>query len=131
MIGLDTNVLVRSLVNDDPRQGARATAVIERAVARDSSVLINTVVLSELIWVLESAYGFARDAIAAVVEQLLTVAELEVEQKDTVWLALADYRTSKADFADCFIGRQNRRLGCDTTVTFDRDLRRLDTFEVL
>ncbi len=131
MIGLDTNVLVRYLVNDDPRQGARATAVIERAVARDSSVLINTVVLSELIWVLESAYGFARDDIGAVVEQLLTVAELEVEQKDTVWLALADYRASKADFADCFIGRQNRRLGCDTTVTFDRDLKRLDTFEVL
>ena len=81
-------------MSDDPRQCARATAVVERAGARDSSVLINTVVLSELIWVLESAYGFARDEIAAGVEQLLTVVELEVEQKDTVWLALADYSTS-------------------------------------
>ena len=80
---------------------------------------------------LESADGFARDDIGAVVEQLLTVADLEVEQKDTVWLALADYKAGKADFADCFIGRQNRRLGCDTTVTFDRGLKRLDTFEVL
>ena len=131
MTGLDTNVLVRYLVDDDPGQGAKAAAVVERAAARHSSLLINTVVLSELIWVLESAYGFGRAEIATVVEQLLTTAELEVEQKDTAWLALADYRASKGDFADCVIGRQNRRLGCDTTVTFDRDLKTLDTFDVL
>jgi predicted nucleic-acid-binding protein len=131
MIGLDTNVLVRYLVDDDPGQGAKAAAVIERAAARHSSLLINTVVLSELIWVLESAYVFGRAEIATVIEQLLTTAELEVEQKDTAWLALADYRGSKDDFADCVIGRQNRRLGCDTTVTFDRDLKQLDTFDVL
>ena len=59
---------------------------------------------------LESAYGFGRAEIATVVERLLTTAELEVEQKDTARLALADYRGSKDNFADCVIGRQNRRL---------------------
>ena len=131
MTGLDTNVLVRYLTQDDPAQAKKATAVIERAAERAEKLLVHPVVLCELVWVLETAYGYCKDAVAPVLERILRTAQFEIPDKDTAWRAWGDYKSGKGDFSDYLIGRANRRLGAEHTVTFDRELRSRREFRVL
>jgi predicted nucleic-acid-binding protein len=131
MIGLDTNLLVRYLTKDDPAQFAKARRLIEQAVSGEQRLFINTVVLCELTWVLESAYGYTRTEIGDVLERMLTTAQFEIERAHESRLALADFKGTRADFADALIGRINRLHGAVRTATFDRDLKGLDTFDVL
>jgi predicted nucleic-acid-binding protein len=125
--GLDTNVLVRYLVRDDPVQAARAARELER----DEQFFIGAVVLCELVWVLESGYGFNRHEIAEALDRIFTTAQFEIEDKDIAFGALQDFRRSPADFADCVIGRRNRAAGAAETVTFDKTLKGLEGFRVL
>ena len=131
MIGLDTNVLVRYLVQDDPVQSLRASHFMDRHCTVDDPCLINDIVLCEMAWVLESAYDYPKGAIVEVLEKLLMTNGLEVADKNTVWVALKDYRATKADFADCLIGRINSALGCAQTATFDKALKSLSGFKPL
>ena len=131
MKAVDTNVLVRYLVQDDPRQGRRAAAFIEAAGPGGEQILIGNIVLRELVWVLESAYGYKKAEIADAVEKILQAAAFRFESKDIVRAAVGEYRASTADFADCLIGRIHRALGCETTVTFDTAHRKLQTFQLL
>jgi predicted nucleic-acid-binding protein len=128
MIGLDTNVLVRFLVADDADQAARAARLIEERCTGDDPGFVDSVVLCEIVWVLESAYGYARPLIAEVVEKALHTAELEIDNAEAAWAALRAYRTGNADFADAFIGRLNRAAGCAATATFDRAAAALDDY---
>jgi len=125
--GLDTNVLLRYLLKDDPAQAARA----ERELERDERFLIDGIVLCELVWVLEDGYGFSRPAIADALERILATAQFEIESRDVALAALDDFRRSAADFSDCLIGRRNRSAGAGETVTFDRGLRGLEGFRLL
>ena len=127
MIGLDTNVLVRYLLRDDPVQAARA----ERELERNERFLIDSIVLCELVWVLETGYGFSRTEIAAALERILGTAQFEIESKDLALAALDDFRRSAADFSDCLIGRRNQAAGVPETVTFDRNLKGLEGFRYL
>jgi predicted nucleic-acid-binding protein len=131
MIGLDTNVVIRYLTNDDAAQYAKAARLIENALAHGEQLLISGVVLCEVTWVLETVYGYSRLEIADVLERILDTAQFEVERAQDARRALTDFRTTKAGFADAWIGRVNRTLGAKHTATFDRDLRPLDTFAVL
>ncbi len=131
MKGIDTNLLVRYLVKDDKRQAKTASDCIQKIIAAGESCFINIVVLCELIWVLESAYRFHRKEIADVCEKILITKQFEIESKEIVRLALNDYRTGKADFADYIIGRVNRLKGCDFTFTFDRSLKKESGFVLL
>ncbi len=131
MIGLDTNLLIRYLTMDDPRQFAKVQQEIERAVAQDERLLINSAVLCEASWVLETAYDYSRAEIAAALEQIFETAQFEIERRDEARLALGDFLSTKAGFADALIGRINRALGAQHTATFDRDLKGLETFNVL
>jgi predicted nucleic-acid-binding protein len=131
MIGLDTNVLVRFLVKDDPRQAAKATAYIHEACSRDESLWLNHIVLCELVWVLESAYDHPKTAILDVMEKLLLTKQFQVERKDDVWAAIEQYRNGAGDFADHLLGRRNRSSGCEHTVTFDQSLKGSSLFRVL
>lgn len=131
MIGVDTNVLVRYLTRDDPAQYEKAAAFIETATDRREQLVVNTVVLCELEWVLGSAYNYSRAEIARAIEQILATAQFEVERLDEARKALADFRTTKSDFSDALIGRINRSLGAEHTMTFDRDLKAVDTFRLL
>jgi predicted nucleic-acid-binding protein len=131
MIGLDTNVLVRYLTQDDPAQFAKAAAFIDAASERAEQFLINTPVLCELVWVLAAVYGYSREEIAQALEQMFTTAQFEIERLDEARQALGDFRSSKADFSDALIGRINRSLGAKHTVTFDRDLKAVETFRLL
>ena len=131
MIGLDTNVLVRYLTQDDPAQFAKAAAFIDVASERGEQFLVNTPVLCELVWVLAAVYDYSREEIAQALEQIFTTAQFEIERLDEARQALGDFRSSKADFSDALIGRINRSLGAKHTVTFDRDLKAVETFRLL
>lgn len=131
MIGLDTNVLLRFLVQDDQTQAERSARVIRQAVARHEPIVLNAVVLVEMAWVLGSSYEYSRGDIAAAFDDILDTDGLDIADRDAVRAAIEDYRTSKADFADALIGRLNRRAGCRDTLTFDRRLKPLATFRVL
>ncbi|MGE0460645.1 MAG: PIN domain-containing protein [Vicinamibacterales bacterium] len=131
MTGLDTNVLVRYLVQDDPAQARAAAAAIEGAASRGEGLFLAAVTLCELVWVLESAYARPRAAIAAALEQIARTGDFTLEHADHVRGAIAAYKTTSADFADALVGRINEAAGCEHTVTFDRGLRRLAQFRVL
>lgn len=120
MIGVDTNILVRHLVQDDVEQAARATAFIEGRLTRDTPGFINRMVVVELIWVLETSYGFARNLVADLIDRLLRTAELVVEDADQVNEAIQRFRRSGADLADLLLAIGNARHGCSETYTFDR-----------
>jgi predicted nucleic-acid-binding protein len=131
MIGLDTNVLVRYLTHDEPMQYSKAAAFIDAATGRGEQFVVNTAVLCELVCVLGTAYGYSREEIARALEQIFATAQFEVERLDEARQALGDFRSTKAGFSDALIGRINRSLGAEHTVTFDRDLKNLETFHLL
>jgi predicted nucleic-acid-binding protein len=118
---------VRYLLRDDPAQAQRAARELER----DERFLIGSVVLCEVVWVLESGYGFSRAEIGLALEKILSTAQFEIEDKDLAHAALGDFRGSAADFSDCLIGRRNRAAGAAATVTFDRGLRGQEGFRLL
>ena len=131
MIALDTNVLVRYLVQDDPKQARLATRFVEQNCTDDAPCFIGQLVLCELAWVLESNYGQDRNQIAHIIEELLQVGQLDVQQPEVVWRALADYKNSNADFPDHLLARVNQSAGCDYTITFDKKASKQPTFELL
>ncbi len=119
MIGLDTNVLVRYIAQDDPEQATAATRLIEGFTA-ETPGFISTVTLVETVWVLARAYTAPKDTIAAVIEGLLRARELVVENAEAHYLALAAFQAAPADYADALIAEAGKRAGCEQTVTFDR-----------
>lgn len=131
MIGIDTNVLVRHLVQDDPRQSRVATQVITKACTREVPGYINRIVLCELVWVLESAYGYSKDDIVNVLDKLLRTSQLKIEDAQATWTAFRMYQKGKADFSDCLLGSTNRSSGCDSTVTLDQAASKLEGFRLL
>ena len=128
MIGLDTNILVRLLVADDPDQTARAQRFVAARRTRETPGFINCIVLAELIWVLARVYDYSRATIAGVVENLLSGDDRVVEHHDEVRAALEDYRSRRADFIDALILRINGARGCEAMATFDDRAARLNGF---
>ena len=129
--GLDTNVLVRYLTQDDEGQAEVAAKTIEGAAAKGEKMLIQPIILCELVWVLESAYEFPKTDLLRALEGVLRIAQFEIAEKDTVWQALSDYRQGKGDFSDYYLGRANEKAGAAITLTFDKTLRGLPRFQVL
>lgn len=130
MIGLDTNVPVRYLVKDDPRQAAKP-AYIRSASERNEPLLLIHIDLCEFVWVLESAYRYPKSTVLEVLEKVLLTKQFRIERKDEVWAALGDFRENQGDFADYLIGRANHSRGCEHTLTFDQTLKGSQTFRLL
>ena len=120
MIGLDTNVIVRYIMQDDVKQSPMATRLIESQSAA-SPGFVPMVAVVELAWVMSSAYELDKRQLIAALEGLLRTKELIVEGAETVWKALRLYKSANADFADCLIERSASANGCEKTMTFDRD----------
>ena len=131
MIGLDTNVLVRYLAQDEPKQSATATRFIESTLSADNPGFVSTVTLCELVWVLAESYRADRKRIRAVVESLLSTKQLALEQAEEVWKALRAWEGTAADFSDALIGQLAIARGAGKTVTFDRAAAKLPAFELL
>ena len=128
MIGLDTNVVVRLFVDDDPRQARTARALVAGRCSESDPGFVNRIVLCELVWVLESVHGYGRAKVSGVIAELLASRDILVEDGDLAYSALATFRTTNADFADALIGTVNRQRGCEATATFDRKAARLPAF---
>lgn len=118
MTGLDTNVLVRYLVQDDAAQAALATAAIS-ALTELAPGWIAREVMVETVWVLERAYRLPKDQIADAIDGLLAARELIVEEADRVGLAAQRWRDGGAGFADQMIALAGQGAGCRETLTFD------------
>ena len=118
MIGLDTNVLVRYVAQDEPVQSARASALIE-SLSASSPGFVAMVSVVELVWVLQSCFKASKAEIVAVIETLLRTKELKVERAEIIWQALRRFPQANADFADCLIERCAHAADCEYTVTFD------------
>lgn len=131
MTGLDTNVLVRYLVQDDPAQSKAATKFIEEQCTRENPGFLNHLVLCETLWVLEGCYRQSKEVLVQTIEQVLRVAQIRVKDPQVVWQALSDYRKSRADFADHLISRMNAGNDCTTTMTFDRESSKSPGFTLL
>lgn len=131
MIGIDTNVLVRYLTQDDVVQSAKATQLIEHELSDEEPGFISVVVMVEIAWVLERAYGLPASAIALTIERILAVGVLYVECEQQVFAAAIVLREGRGSFADALIGALGARAGCSRTVTFDRKAARLPEFALL
>ncbi|MBW8874666.1 MAG: type II toxin-antitoxin system VapC family toxin [Acidobacteria bacterium] len=131
MRGLDTNILVRYLLLDDPHQVEVVKNLFDQGTKREERYHVPSVVLCELVWVLRSVYRLGRDKICSTLGLILSVGSFEVQDRDLAERALEEYRTGQADFADYLIGRQNGRAGCDDTLSFDRDLMGHPGFTIL
>jgi predicted nucleic-acid-binding protein len=125
MIGLDTNVLVRYIVEDDPDQAELARIAIEDQCTTEEPGFISLMVVCELVWVLQRAYKCTRDQVGEVVMNLLLTETFSIEHHDVAWQAYHDYVEGNADYADCLISRLNHATGCTTTVTFDKKAAKL------
>jgi predicted nucleic-acid-binding protein len=104
VIGLDTNILVRYIAQDDPIQSPKATALIED-LSGDEAGFISLVAIVELVWVMERCYAATKVEVIAILDKLLRVRELCVENADAVFNAVRSYANSNADFSGCLIER--------------------------
>jgi predicted nucleic-acid-binding protein len=119
MIGLDTNVLVRYIMQDDAKQSPQANKLIE-SLSSDEPGFVPMIAVVELAWVLSSAYELGREQIVAAFEGLLRTKELKLERAEIVWKALRLFQHSNTDFADVLIAESAAAAGCKRTMTFDR-----------
>jgi predicted nucleic-acid-binding protein len=128
MIGLDTNILVRYLAQDDPVQSPKATEIVDRQLAEQGPGFVSVVALVETVWVLERPYGFSRLELADAIERILGTDVLLVENEQEVFAAMVALRDGNGSFADALIGALGARAGCTRTLTFDRKTLRLPGF---
>jgi predicted nucleic-acid-binding protein len=131
VIGLDTNILVRYLAQDDPVQSFKATELIERRLTRDDPGFVSVLAMAETVWVLDRAYGLADQEIAAAIERTLQVDVLVVENEQEVFSAMIALKDGRGSFADALIGALGARAGCSRTLSFDQKASRLPDFELL
>src|ERR1700744_1731569 len=132
MMGLDTNVLLRYLAQDDPKQSPRATEIIERRLTEQEPGFVSLVTIVEIVWVLRSLFKRSRQKLADDVEMLLAADTLEVQNEQEVYLAVVCLRNGIASFEDALIGSLNIWRGCSATLTFDEDAaQRLPGFQLI
>ena len=128
MLGIDTNVLVRFLVRDDEAQFEKARKLIKREVVGGGRVFVSQLVLLETEWVLRSRYSLSKKLIIEAISGLLDATDVRFEDEPAIEEALFLWKDTTANFADCLIGTQNRRLGCQATATFDLKASKLPGF---
>jgi predicted nucleic-acid-binding protein len=131
MIGLDTNVVVRYLTQDDAVQSVKATDLFERGLTEEEPGFVSVVAMVETAWVLERVYGLMAEELAAAIERMLEVNVLIVESEQEVFTAMIAVKEGRGSFADALIGALSAKVGCSHTVTFDQKALRLPAFQPL
>lgn len=130
MIGLDTNILIRYLTQDDPVQSLKATEIIERRLIPANPGFVSVVTMAEVVWVLDRAYGLTAREIAAAIERMLQVEVLVVESEQEVFAAMVALKQRRGAFADALIAELGTRAGCIHTLTFDKKALRHPRFKL-
>ncbi|HEY4721685.1 MAG TPA: type II toxin-antitoxin system VapC family toxin [Anaerolineae bacterium] len=125
MIGLDTNLLVRLVVQDDKAQSARVRALLAAHGHERGRFYVNQIVLAESVWVLRSVYRYRKPELLRFLNDILGNAGLVIEADAEVEAALFLYQHGGADFADSLIAAKNLAAGCKATITFDETAARI------
>jgi predicted nucleic-acid-binding protein len=131
MAALDTNVLVRFLVEDDAAQLAAARKLIRQCVNAGETLFIPVTVALELEWVLRSGFGFEKPAVVQTLSQLLASVELSFESEGALEVALALYSQGAADFSDCLHAALASSAGQKPPWTFDKAASKVDGARLL
>jgi predicted nucleic-acid-binding protein len=131
MRGLDTNVLVRWILDDDPRQAARVQQLFEEVSEQQLPLFVPSTVMLELEWVLRSRYRFDKSTVLGTFNALLETQELEFQDEPALERALSLYRQASADFSDCLHAGQCGSAGRAPMMTFDETAARLPSVELL
>jgi predicted nucleic-acid-binding protein len=131
MIGLDTNILVRYIAQDDAVQSPLATKIIEDRLTEEHPGFISLVTMAETVWVLDRSYGLSTAEIAAVIERILQTDILLVQNEQDVFTAMVALKTGAGAFSDALIGTLGTRAGCAATLTFDKKAARLKEFQLV
>jgi predicted nucleic-acid-binding protein len=127
MIGLDTNILIRYLTDDDPIQSPKAAEIFDRLTVANPG-FVSIVAMVEVAWVLERSYDLNRVMLAEAIERMLQADSLAIECEQEVLTAMVLLKDGRGTFADALIGALGLRAGCRHTVTFDRQAQRLPGF---
>jgi predicted nucleic-acid-binding protein len=125
MIGLDTNILLRLLVDDGSANVGKARGWAAARAAEGEEFYVDAVVLAEVAWVLESVFAYTRAEIAMALDALLGNAAYHIEGHAAALAALAIFRSGKFDFSDCLIVARGQQAGCSATATLDKGMRKL------
>lgn len=120
MLGLDTNVLVRFLLQDDQEQAEHARMVIEEALATGEPVAVSLLAILETEWVLRSCAKLHKKTVITTFRMLLEARDLRIEHEESLEHALYLYENNTADFTDCLMATRYTRSGCSAMLTFDR-----------
>ena len=131
MIGLDTNVVLRLLLSDDPAQKMRAAKFIQQAKRLDTRIIITLAVVLEMEWVLRSSAKMNKAQTMSVFDLLLESYDVEIENEKVLEEALHIYASAAADFAECLFLAQYQRMGCDSMMTFDAKAARMTGVELV
>ncbi len=122
MIGLDTNILVRYITQDDTQQANRANQIIEQSCSKASPGYITQIVLCELVWVLLRAYDYKKQQVVSVLDQIMITTEFTIEDADLARKALEAWRKGAAGYSDYLLVFVNQAAGCEITYSFDAKL---------
>ncbi len=131
MMAVDTNILVRFLTRDDPAQAEIVRRRFKQAETGRETLWVPLLVVLELIWVLESAYGKSRGNILDALEDLRRLRVLQFENDDALEALIADGRSTRADLADLLLAHSAVRNGAEAVLTLDREAARHPRFRRL
>jgi len=131
MNSLDTNLIIRFLVNDDKKQAAIVKSLFLKAEKDSESLFICNPVLLEVIYVLDSVYEYTRNEILNSLELLFMMRILEFENPDILQNFIIYGRKTKIELEDLFIGIIAKENGCETTLTFDKKAAKSNLFKLL
>ena len=125
MIGIDTNILLRLWLNDDPAQNKRIDSLLAEHGSKPGSLLVTDVVLAEAVWTLRAAFDQDKAGQLIAVRSLLQETAFAFDDREAVMQAVEMFEGSTCGFSDCLIVAKHARQGCDFTATFDRGMRKL------
>lgn len=131
MIGLDTNLLVRFIMQDDPIQSRQVQHMIERRLTEHNPGFISLAAILETTWVLESTYKQSRQKIAEAIHRILQVETFVIQNEQEVYTAMIALKAGLGSFGDALIAALGTWSGCTSTLTFDRKASRLRGFELI
>jgi predicted nucleic-acid-binding protein len=131
VIGLDTNVVLRYLLQDDPKQSRQANEIFDEKLSEREPGYLSLACVLEIVWVLRSLLRQSAAQIAAHLEHLLAADSLVVQNEQQVFEAAFALKRGTGEFEDALIGALNAWAGCDKTLTFDRRAGRLAGFAVI
>ena len=130
MIGLDTNVVIRYVTQDEPRQAAAVNRLFEKTLSAENPGFVASITLCEIAWVLADCYGASKAHIRDVIAGLLGSKQIVVESAELAWRALRAWENSSADFSDALIGQAAFAHGAGKVLTFDKSAAKLGGFEL-